>query len=133
MEDATAAGVGKRVLVVEDETLVALFLVDLIEDLGFAVLGPARDGAEAIELGEVHRPEIAIVDISVAAERDGLEIGAELVSRYGVGLIFISGHRDVAEMPEVQALAPVAVLKKPCLPNQIAEALMRAASRRDSG
>ena len=132
MAQAALAGDAAKVLVVEDETLVAMFLVDLVEDFGFAVVGPAGDGLEALRLAENERPQIAIVDVSVAAAQDGLEIGAELSRRYGTRLILISGHGHIAELPEVKELRPVAVLKKPCLPSQIEEALMRAAGPRFS-
>lgn len=119
-----------RVLVVEDEAVVAFFLADLVEDLGFRVLGPAGDADEALALAGREPPEIAIVDISVADEEDGVEIGAELARRYGTSLVFLSGHGDVADRDDVQALSPVAVLRKPCLPNQIEAALRHAADAR---
>ena len=132
MDQAAAAGEATKVLVVEDETIVAMFLVDVVEDTGFTVVGPAGNGADALRLAEGERPGIAIVDISIAAARDGVEIAAELARRYGTALIFISGHGHIGELPEVQELAPVAVLRKPCLPNQIESALRQAAGVRTS-
>lgn len=132
MTQPGAADGGAKVLIVEDETIVAFFLVDLIEDLGFTVIGPAGHGEEALALAERERPDIAVVDVSLAADHDGVEVGAELARRFGTQLVFMSGHGDVADRPDVQRLAPSAVLRKPCLPNQIEEALRLAAAGRAS-
>jgi DNA-binding NarL/FixJ family response regulator len=130
MADAARCNHNAKVLIVEDELLVGMYLVDILEDTGFSAVGPAVNAAQAFKLAESERPEIAIVDISVAGACDGVDIGGELARRFGIALIFTSGHGDVAERPEVRELAPVAVLRKPCLPHQIEEALMRAAELR---
>lgn len=127
MIDLNASGQSFRVLIVEDETLVSMLLSDLVDDAGFEVAGPAVTAQEALQIAEDERPAIAIVDVSLRGEREGIELGAELGRRYGLELIFISGHGGVGEWPEVQALAPAAVLQKPCLPTQVMEALKAAA------
>lgn len=132
MVDAELAGGPVRVLIVEDEALVSMMLADLVEDAGFVVAGEATKGDQALQLAAEGRPDIAIVDVSLHGRREGVEVGAELARRYGMGLIFISGHGDVGDWPEVQALAPAAVLQKPCLPTQVITALKRAAEGRRS-
>ncbi len=106
--------------------VIAYFLDDLLDDLGYRVSGIARNGREAESMAKEERPTIAMVDVSVAAARDGVEIARDLVEKYGTRIIFMSGHDDVADWPEVKALRPVAVLGKPCLPAHI-EAALRAA------
>jgi two-component system, response regulator PdtaR len=133
MEDAAGAGRTAKILIVEDEAILAFYLVELLEDMGFVAVGPASNAKQAFELADSERPEVAIVDISVAAHRDGVDIGGELARRYGIALIFTSGHGDVADFPGVRELAPVAVLKKPWLPDQIEDAVTRAAALRADG
>lgn len=113
----------RKVLIVEDEALVSMLLCDLVEDGGFEVVGPAATSAEALGLAEANAPQIALIDITLHGERSGVDLGSELVRRHGLSLIFISGHSGVDGWPEVQALAPVAVLQKPCLPAQVIGAL----------
>lgn len=122
-----ASGSPLRVLIVEDETLVSLMLCDIVEDAGFSVVGPAMTGEEALQLAEAERPAIAIVDITLHGHREGVAVGAELARRHGLELVFVSGHGGVADWPEVRALAPAAVLQKPCLPRQVIQALKTAA------
>nr|WP_306266193.1 response regulator [Pararhizobium sp. IMCC3301] len=128
MTTSLPGGSSAKILVVEDQMIIAMFLTDLLDDLGFSVLGLACNGAEASRLAEQEQPDVAMVDISLAAERDGVEIARDLVDRFGTKIIFMSGHDGVAEWPEVMALSPVAVLNKPCLPAQIEAALHQAVS-----
>lgn len=127
MSDHVPPGEPARVLIVEDEALVAMMLADLVEEVGFDVSGTATSLNEALKICEDERPDIAIVDVTLKGERAGIHLGAEMSRRYGVCLIFISGHGDVGEWPEVQALAPTAVLKKPCPPDEFIRALEEAA------
>lgn len=56
---------GHRVLVVEDEELIGLMLVELLEELGAAVAGPAGSVAEALQLVERETPTSALLDLSL--------------------------------------------------------------------
>lgn len=128
MTQASKTSVTTNILIVEDQMVIALFLDDLLDDLGYRVSGIARNGREAESLALAEHPGIAMVDVSVTAARDGVDIARDLVEKYGTKIIFMSGHDDVAEWPEVMALCPVAVLSKPCLPARIEAALRIAAA-----
>ena len=117
-----------RVLIVEDEPLVAMLLVDLVEDAGFVPVGRAGSAQEALQIAEAERPTIAIVDVNLRGPREGLKVGAEF-ARQGIALIFISGHFDVHQWSEVRELAPVSVLQKPFPPAEIVKALKAAAGK----
>lgn len=125
---SNAGGEETRALIVEDEPLVAMLLVDLVEDAGFVPVGRAGSACEALQLADAERPTIAILDVNLRGPREGLQVGAEL-ARQGIALIFISGHFDVHEWSEVRDLAPVSVLQKPFPPAEIVNALRAAAGR----
>lgn len=126
MPETRESGGATSVLIVEDQVVMAYFLEDLLDDLGYRVLGIARNAREAESLAAADFPQIAMVDVSLTAARDGVEIASNLVKKFGTKIIFMTGHDDVAEWPDVAALCPVAVLSKPCLPNQIEAALSTA-------
>jgi DNA-binding response OmpR family regulator len=86
-----------RVLVVEDEALVAWLLRDVLEHHGYEVVGPASTQEGARELVQRERPEVAVVDVKLK-QGDGIETAREMV-REGVGVLFLTGHgsRLVAE------------------------------------
>lgn len=114
------------VLIVEDEALVAMFLADLVEDLGRTVVGPAASREAALEAAAANPPAIAIVDVNLGRAEDGIALAKELRDAHGTAIVFLSGHGDLAANEAVLAVNPVAVLQKPCPPGDL-EAALRAA------
>ena len=103
----------RRILVIEDDALVGSCLREVLEDLGFSVIGPASTGPEALSLAELHKPGIAIVDIQLSGEMDGIDIARAFDDRFGVAVIFLSGQRDADVVSRAQAVHPVQFLQKP--------------------
>lgn len=83
---------GLRAFVVEDETLVAIFLEDLLEELGCTVVGSAAQVPRALDLVESLRPDIAIIDINLAGEV--AYPVAEVLHRHRIPFIFATGYGD---------------------------------------
>ncbi|MCH8684996.1 response regulator [Pedomonas mirosovicensis] len=116
---------GLRALVVEDETLVAIFLEDLLEELGCVVVGCAGQVARALALIEALQPDIAIIDINLAGE-PAYPI-AEAMKQRGAPFIFATGYGDGAVSPEWQDWP---VLHKPYQQSDLEQALVKALARR---
>ncbi len=86
-----------RVLIVEDEPAVALVVEDMAIAEGFEIAGIARNSAEAIELAP--ETDIAIIDVRLADGLTGPEIAKQLVERFYVGIVYLTGNPDlIAEM-----------------------------------
>lgn len=91
---------GLRAFVVEDETLVAIFLEDLLEELGCTVVGSATQVPRALSLVESLRPDIAIIDINLAGE-EAYPI-AEALRRHQIPFVFATGYGDGRVLPDWQ-------------------------------
>lgn len=113
------------VLIVEDEALVAMFLADLVDDLGWTVIGPAASRAAALQAAAANPPAVAIVDVSLGGE-SGVGLAHELKSAYGTAIIFLSGQAGLTEDQAVRGVGPIGVLQKPCPPQDLAAALRAA-------
>ena len=114
-----------RVLVVEDEFIIALDLSETVKDLGYELDGPYADRTNALEALEDDLPDCAILDVFTA---DGEVYPlADRLSEAGVPIIFHSGHVPPDELkgryPEAQACA------KPCPPDRLIDALQEAVGR----
>ena len=116
-----------RVLIAEDEVLVSMFLADLVEDAGFEVVGVARTAPDAVALAQQHRPDIALMDANLKGAASGIDAAQAMVRDQDIALIFISGDSGLADDPAVAALKPVAVVEKPCMPDDLTAVLQRAA------
>ena len=114
------------VLIAEDEPLVALFLTDVVEEQGLAVIGPAATPEAALAVAAETPPHIAIIDANLGAKGDGIALAEELQRLHGTRIIFLSGDASLSANPAVHALKPFALLQKPCPAGDL-EAALRAA------
>lgn len=128
MAERGAETLSGPVLIVEDEALVAMFLVDIVEELGLAVAGPAGSREAAQRTAAGNPPSVAIVDANLEHAGAGVELAKELSDTYGTRIIFLSGYADLAADQAVRAVNPVSVLQKPCPPDELAAALRAAVS-----
>jgi CheY-like chemotaxis protein len=102
----------KRVLLlVEDDPLVSMATQGLLEDLGYDVLGPAADGAEALSIADGERPDLVVTDINLRRHGDGIELAAELHRRLGLSSLFLSG--DAPLPPVLEQVYTAGYLQKP--------------------
>lgn len=101
----SARHAGLRILVVEDEALVAMMIEDIVADLGCTVIGPAGSVAAALALIESAPPDGALVDLNLGGEHAG-PIAAALKARR-IPFVFVSGYGramasgDMADVPIV--------------------------------
>jgi two-component system, response regulator PdtaR len=115
-----------RILVVEDDTLVAAYIKDVLEETGFVVSGVASTAAEAFALVDKIKPELALVDIRLPGSLDGIEFARALLTRYRVRSIFLSGIDDPATLERAKIARPLGFLQKPFRPSQVFNALEQA-------
>ena len=109
----------RRVLIVEDELLIAMLVEQMLEDLGYAVVGPALTVAEALSLSEREDFDCAVLDMNLGHGISSAPV-ADALRAKGVPFIFASGYGSNAAVDNLSA-APV--LKKPFLTHDLEKAL----------
>ncbi|WP_188260296.1 response regulator [Azospirillum tabaci] len=124
---APGAAAPVRVLVVEDETIVAMYLTDMLEELSYEVCGVAANAADALKIAERERPALALVDIGLAGPQDGIETAQALRERFAVGSIFMSGASDPVLLERARAAGPHGFIQKPYDERQLKTLLNNAA------
>jgi CheY-like chemotaxis protein len=130
--EGAGAIANRRILVVEDDALVASYIRDVLEESGFAVLGIASSGPEALALIGAEPPHLALVDIRLAGPIDGIEVACEMRRRFGVPAIFLSGVDDPATMERAKTARPLGFLQKPFRPSQVYNAIASALAAQSS-
>jgi DNA-directed RNA polymerase specialized sigma24 family protein len=109
-----AAEIATDVLIIEDETFIAMDLEGLVENLGHRVLGVARTHAAALTLAKAKRPGLILADIQLADGSSGLDAVNELLKSFEVPVIFITAYPErflTGERPE-----PAFLIAKPFQP-----------------
>jgi len=83
-----------RLIVAEDDLLIAWAVRVGLVDQGYEVCGWADSGREAVRLAELHRPDVAVVDFGLADGTDGMAAAREISSRLGIPVVMCSDHID---------------------------------------
>ena len=119
-----AASASRRVLLVEDEPIVAIALQDMLEELGYEVVGPAFRLARALELAGSEAIDAAILDVNMG-DGDSYGVAARLKAR-GVPYLFATGYGAAGLEPGHE---DALVLQKPYREAQVAQALEQLLGR----
>ena len=81
-----------KVMIAEDDLLISEMMRDFLEDAGYEVCGVASTVAEGVELGERHRPDLAVLDLRLADGGLGTEIVARLSRRDSLGILYATAN-----------------------------------------
>ena len=112
---------GVKVLVVEDETIVAMLLEQMLEELDCEVVGVAGQVGAAIELARTTDADVAILDMNLAGQK--VDPVAETLAARNVPFLFASGYGEDGLSP---AFRDRPVLPKPFRLDQLKDALIKA-------
>jgi DNA-binding response OmpR family regulator len=113
-----------KVLIVEDDALIAMEMAERVEDFGYAVLGPAHSLEEADAAIAAERPAVALLDANLAG-KSTVDLGVKL-DGMGVKIAFCTGYDHVKGLPK--HLAKTLVLMKPISDADLKAALEKLTS-----
>ena len=102
-----------KILVVEDEIIIADHICDSLEELGYEPLEPAINYTEAIETIEAEKPDIAILDIQLAGKKTGIDLAKTIKENYDFPFIFLTSNADATTVGLAKEVMPPAYLIKP--------------------
>jgi two-component system, response regulator PdtaR len=85
-----------RILVAEDEALIRMDLVEMLGEAGYEVVAQAADGAEAIELAQLHKPDLAILDVKMPV-LDGISAAEKIIALAPVLMLTAFSQRELVE------------------------------------
>ena len=108
-----------KVMVVEDEAVVALDIVQELESAGYAVVGQVASGEDAIKTAGETRPDVVLMDIHLQGDMDGIMAAEQISSRFGAPIIFVTAHADEATLQRAKLTKPYGYVIKPFEPNEL--------------
>ena len=105
--------VPKKILVVEDETIIARDIFRQLKDFGYEVIGSAREGQQAVEMTAALNPDLILMDINLAGLMRGTEASKIIRERFNIPSIFLTAFFDDATLSEAESAHPINYLVKP--------------------
>jgi PAS domain S-box-containing protein len=116
VEDGRVRG---KLLIVEDEPIVALDLQQELEQLGCEIVGVAESADEALAAAEMTRPDLALMDVRIVGSMDGIQAARLLRSAYQVPVVFLTSYSDEDTVKRASREMPYGYLTKPFQSRQL--------------
>jgi two-component system, response regulator PdtaR len=111
-----------RVLIVEDEFLISLALSQQLTNLGYQVVGTARDGAAGVKETLRLQPDVVLMDIGLP-ELDGIEAMKKILAGSQATIVMLSAYEDEQRLSEAEAAGAAGYILKPATQRQISDTL----------
>lgn len=102
-----------RILIVEDEGLIAQDIENMVKNAGYEVCGVAQSGAQAVELAESLEPDLVLMDIILRGGMDGIEAARLIRERCGLPVIYLTSHADETTLERAKLSEPLGYTLKP--------------------
>jgi CheY-like chemotaxis protein len=122
-----------RVLVVDDDGQSARALGKVVTRHGCELVGVARTATDAVGLAAAERPDVAIVEVALAGDMDGIDTARLLRDRFGVSIVFVALHGAASVRQRACAVDPEAYLLKPLREAELGTLLDRLSARLAEG
>jgi len=104
---------GTRILVVEDEQIVAEDLKMTLEEMEYQVVGIANSGEKAVELTNTENPDLILMDIMLAGDMDGISAASEIRATHDIPVIYVTAFADSTLLERAKPTEPYGYIVKP--------------------
>ncbi|HSC78934.1 MAG TPA: EAL domain-containing protein [Chitinolyticbacter sp.] len=122
----------QRLMIVEDERIVALDLKHNLEYLGYEVAAVAARGQDAIAAAADARPDLVLMDINLGEGMDGTEAAHEICGRYRIPVVFLTAYAEEKTLARAEASEPYGYLLKPFELRELEATIRMALARRQA-
>ena len=120
-----------KLLVVEDERVVAKDLSGRLQRSGYSVCGSAYRAEAAVDMAQELRPDLVLMDIVLKGNRDGIDAAGEIRRRFGIPVIFLTAYSDAKTLERARSTGPYGYILKPFNDREVVANIEMALEKRD--
>ncbi len=121
-----------KIIIVEDEIIIALDLKLRLENLGYVVLNIAFNGEDAIKLTGETNPDLVLMDIQLNGEMDGITVANQIRRLHNVPFIYLTGSHDNSLLERAKKTDPIGFISKPFDETEIQNLIERAILQKEN-
>ncbi len=122
-----------RIMIVEDDYLIASEIEGALDEAGLDVAGVASSGDEAMAMADSERVDLAVMDVRLGSGRDGIDAALELFAAHGIRCVFATAHANPEVRRRAQPASPLGWVAKPYTMRALVVAVMRAVAELGPG
>ncbi len=120
-----------KILIVDDEWLTRVEIEGMLTDLGYAVVGQAETGVEAVDMVPNLEPDLVIMDVMMPGEMNGIDAARVIKAEWGTPIIFVTGFGDPEYIEAAKEISPFGYVMKPFDEKEIHASVEIALSKRE--
>jgi CheY-like chemotaxis protein len=102
-----------KILVVEDERIIAMDIQDRLRKWGYDAFDIASSGEEALRKTKSLRPDLVLMDIKLQGEMDGIEAAKKIQAQFNIPIIYLTAYADERTLARAEETQPSAIILKP--------------------
>ena len=118
-----------NILIVEDESILALDLEDVLTNLGYEVVGTAINANEALEITQQFRPDLVLMDVRIQGAIDGIEAATEIWQRFSLPVVFLTASVDDKTLQRIKAASNYGCVSKPFKMEELSTTIQKALAK----
>ncbi|SDE62882.1 Response regulator receiver domain-containing protein [Pricia antarctica] len=103
----------KKILIVEDNFIIQMFLEEILSGIGHEVLDSTDNGDDAIALIKEHSPDVILLDIGLSGGWNGIELAGIINEKHHIPFVFLTGNSDYATLENAKSEGPLHIINKP--------------------
>ncbi len=115
-----------RILIVEDEFIIAEDIRESLENMGYEACGMASSGTKALKIAEKEKPDLILMDIMLKGKMDGIETAGIIHSKLGISVVYLSAYADEKVLQRAKVTLPFGYLIKPFKDRELRAAIEMA-------
>lgn len=105
--------ISKKILIVENENIVALNIQTRLKQIGYEVLAVVSSGEKAIEIAEATQPDLVLMDIKLSGTLDGIQAAEQIRARFKIPIVYLTAYTDQPTLERVKITEPHGYILKP--------------------
>ncbi len=121
-----------KILILDDEPIIADDLGFMLEDAGFEVVAKAANAKMALEVLSTSPVDLALLDVNLESDTSGTDVAREIINKYQLPFIFITSYTDQTTLSEIEDLNPSAYISKPYQSEQVVLAVKLALKKQSN-
>lgn len=108
-----------KILVVEDEVILARTIANQLTQLGYTVVGTASSGVAAMNIANNSQPDLVLMDVVLKGEMDGITAASQICSQYDIPVVFLTAYADENTLQRAKSILPLGYIVKPFSPGEL--------------
>ena len=118
-----------RILIVEDESIIAAEIEMILKSEGYQVCGKTRNGDDALDLFNSLQPDLALLDINIKGTKTGIDLAKIIRKKHKFPFVFLTSYSDIKTLNQVKSTLPYGYIVKPFTENEIRSNIELALSK----